>query len=498
MDNVHLVEMDTDASEEWLTGNVARITHQAGAISENIECNHNGNNTNVNPKEIEKVSGVTGNSATTCTPQAPQTSGTSTAPAASANDGQKAGSSQDIDTEEKENIFGLLPPELVQKIFSHFSTSDLVPVSLVCKTWQVHASNPKLWTKIKFLHNCDITAICRVLEQRPSIREVSLVGLENLTADELRQILTTCRQIDSLDLGFIPTIGRDAILAIGECVPKLAHLNVEGSKLIDTNCVTALINLKSLTSLNISHCTSLYDFHVQAIISNLPLLEDINLDGIAMVSDATLRILWQHCGAWLKRLCLDGAEITDQAMEYIAQCPEIHTLTISFGEALTDAGILKISALKKLRELKLKRCSELSAEAVTNLFKDNESLSKLQILDMAECARIDDTSLTAVAERCNDLKELRVCWCWDISDEGVQSILDNCPRLTILDLTGLKEIEGACFIDVPRKMPELKLLDLRQCNMIKDAVLREMVPYMPNLVAYDYYGMEFGVEACPV
>ena len=402
--------------------------------------------------------------------------------------------SNSVDADDGDNFFDALPNEIMHYIFSFLSEKELCQVSLVCKQWHMYANDPNFWLKLDFRNKTmNVSEVCQVIERMEYLKEVQLTGLETISDGDIREIVSACpMSVKSLDIGFLRDLGRDTILAINEYLPSIEKLNMEGSTALNSNSITALIKLKSLTDLNISHCAGIEDFHVQTIISNLPLLEIVNIDGLADVSDTTVQKLWQHCGTWLKHLYVDGAGLTDTSMEYVSRCTELQTFSLSFGDNLTDTGLAHVMSLKKLTNLKLRKCSGFSTEVIAEQFIENKALSKLRIFDMSECIDLNDIVVFAMTQRCPNLRELTLGWCWDISDAGVEAIVDSCPSMTQLDLTGLDKIKGDAFQNLPEKMPKLVRLNLGQCNQINDDLMCDVVAKMPDLVAYNYYGLRFG------
>ena len=58
------------------------------------------------------------------------------------------------DTTMDENVelpleIGVLPSEMLEKVFSHLAPRDLKTVTLVCKTWNDAAERPALWSWVK-------------------------------------------------------------------------------------------------------------------------------------------------------------------------------------------------------------------------------------------------------------------------------------------------------------------------------------------------------------
>ena len=54
-----------------------------------------------------------------------------------------------VDGENTPLITEVLPPEMLERIFSHLAPKDLKTVMLVCKTWNNTGNLPTLWSWVK-------------------------------------------------------------------------------------------------------------------------------------------------------------------------------------------------------------------------------------------------------------------------------------------------------------------------------------------------------------
>lgn len=78
----------------------------------------------------------------------------------------------------------------------------------------------------------------------------------------------------------------------------------------------------------------------------------MDLDGLRFVTIATVKRLAELRGSSLLSLGLDGAELTDGAIDAIVTyCPQIERLSMSFSEDLTDELVLFFLSLQTLYRL---------------------------------------------------------------------------------------------------------------------------------------------------
>ena len=177
-------------------------------------------------------------------------------------------------------IKSVLPPEMLEKIFSHLAPKDLNTVMLVCKTWNILAEAPALWSwfkitkrsqlTLKRLQGCKEIAIgdpwsrdkegkicwtgfCREILQHPGLKKITLhksahdhdtwkFSTTMIDADILTEIFTKMEEIEIHELGFGSRVAEgavtkcvvDAILKRPNNLKKLALKGVYYRKGVDS------------------------------------------------------------------------------------------------------------------------------------------------------------------------------------------------------------------------------------------------------------------------
>ncbi|XP_052812556.1 uncharacterized protein LOC128240101 [Mya arenaria] len=390
-----------------------------------------------------------------------------------------------------------LPDEIMVKIFSHLSTKDLcLSCALVCGRWRNLTLDHSLWLELDFRHcpNLPTIQFLRIVRKAPLLRRLFISDRTNLYPPELAIVLESCPHLCEIDIGFCDKITCELINCLASYAQNLTHINVEGCNYFDEGCVENLVKLKRLSHLNLSHCTAIQDQGLMLVAKRLEKIVNINLDGMNFITDrGVIRLVSEH-SAHLEALELDGAEITDNSIQHIAECRCLKHLAMSFCESLTDRSLEYIRKCVNLEYLRLRKGSDFTTEGLTRFFT-TVKLVHLQVLNLSECTAINDAVVLNIVQMCGlQLKELALSWCWDITDTGLISIVDHCGRLEQLDLVGLDKIRGECLTRISEEMPRLIFLDLRQCNKIMDDLVIDVVRCKPDLKVINYYGEEYVYE----
>ncbi|KAJ1483511.1 hypothetical protein T484DRAFT_1799973 [Baffinella frigidus] len=141
----------------------------------------------------------------------------------------------------------------------------------------------------------------------------------------------------------------------------------------------------------------------------------LNLAGVSTVTDDTLAVVAEQCGA-LEHLIADRR--------------------VDVGPQITDTGIVDIAA----------KCPNLKS------------------LSIAWCSEVTDVGVKAVAECCPLVEALDLSFCHALSDAGLLALLDNCEALTSLRLEACDRITEQAVVAVAQAAPNLKTISLAGCS----------------------------------
>ncbi|XP_067124476.1 F-box/LRR-repeat protein 20-like [Centruroides vittatus] len=394
--------------------------------------------------------------------------------------------------EESEPMFATtfddLPNELQLKIFSYLTTAEVCRyVAPVCREWREKAKDPVLWKVIvlKDVHVDYLDRFCRILTRATMLKCLTLRALSCPLQDFARCSLSF-PLLTHLDLGFCNDVNPQIISVFVSNCRLISVLNVEGCLGINQAAVNIISTLKYLRSLNLSHCTFLSNPAIVRLAENCPRLQELNVDGITTITDSAICLLCENLQDSLQHIELDGEELTDKSYKCIGQCRNLIKLGISFAEMITDRSLMYLKKLSKLRYLKLRRGTHLTAPALKDIFVGPE-LKYLTFLEF-DSLMIEDDGIKSMTECCTELRYLGLQWCWKITDVGLDFIVTNCHNLRGIDLLGLYRITGTALLKVPSNMKHLGYLNLEQCNEIIDSLLCKLKREVPELVIKDYYG----------
>jgi F-box and leucine-rich repeat protein GRR1 len=196
-------------------------------------------------------------------------------------------------------------------------------------------------------------------------------------------------------------------------------------------------HFSALTSLDLFACKNLTSQGLVQIADNCPQLEELNIDEVNYLSDASLNHLIDRLGGRLRQLWIDGETLTDDSFGNLGQlAPRLELLSISFADNMGSRGMGAIARLANLEWLKVRRANQLQAEDFVRAFGGGQ-LKKLIYLDLSECSTLSDAGLMAVAGNCPGLSTLNLCWCWELTDQSLSFIVSCCKLLISLNLCGV-------------------------------------------------------------
>ena len=181
-----------------------------------------------------------------------------------------------------------LPVELLHKIFSYLSLQDLCKlVVVVCRQWRDLAYDPLHWqvldlSSLDYLQPCELFAL---MDRSPLLKDLSVPKQSVLSNYEAHYIATRCSNLKSLNLGFTRGVDEVVLQQFVEHCTDLEKLNLEGTDFANDSAIVQIIcGFNKLTTLNLSHC-KVEDCGILQLNEKLPLLADIDIDGIMWITD---------------------------------------------------------------------------------------------------------------------------------------------------------------------------------------------------------------------
>jgi hypothetical protein len=232
---------------------------------------------------------------------------------------------------------------------------------------------------------------------------------------------------------------------------------------------------------------------VEAIVPLCPSLTHVDLGNtLRTYTDATLRVIGQHCPRLSSLILRKASTFTDIGLSCIAVgCPSLRTLDVrDTAGRITDAGVCAIAArCSTLTHLDVSytrgkvtdaglaaiaagcpALESLAASWVENRFSELADFSASSAsLSASFCAAplsqgITDVGIRSVALRCPRLTHLDVSRTHGaITDASIELIAENCPRLTHLDLSASDgKVTDSAVIAIAKRCTRLAHLNVAQ------------------------------------
>ncbi len=170
--------------------------------------------------------------------------------------------------------------------------------------------------------------------------------------------------------------------------------------------------------------------------------------------------------SWLRRLNLKRCSIG--SLDVLASnCPHLEVLDISkastIGHPIKDKDLITLAALENLKELHVRSCRDLSDKS----FEMIAEKGRLRALSLANCYRVTDFTLNALAAHCTKLKRLDISNCICVSGPALRKLCKRTLGLKKLLLAGCTEISGDALKAVAQ-CTQLETLNLSGIGVLSE------------------------------
>ncbi|XP_067445561.1 F-box and leucine-rich repeat protein 13 isoform X1 [Thunnus thynnus] len=437
-----------------------------------------------------------------------------------------------IEMDSKEHQIGegcdglsVLPSSLSLKIFQYLELRDWLNCAEVCCTWKAIIQSGTLWSQINFSVEkdwiTDITMKQILQNYRPFVIHLNLRGCTSLKWSSLKCI-SECRNLQELNVSECFNITDTMIQRIIEGCPCLLYLNLSCTLVtnktlreLSRNCLNLQYlslaycyrftdkgflylntgkGCHNLIHLNLSGCTQITVNGFRYISAGCPSLKEIVINDMPTLSDSCVLALIARCrclsaislfdaphlsdiafkaiaeGAKLKTFCTEGNnQITDLSLK--ALCSSSHSLRrLHAAECprISDASLKAVAALRNLQQLDISRCNKVSDRGIYYLI-EGSSFTKLRELNVSYCNHITDTSVMRIAKRMCKLYHLNLSYCERLTDMALEWLSGSSVRS--LDVSGCNiQDQGLAALERVR----WKKLFLAECVYITDIGIEKL------------------------
>lgn len=350
-----------------------------------------------------------------------------------------------------------LPDEILLKIFSHMSFSELVDmVQKVCTRWRRLSQDVELWADKEYQirawseldsHSCkggttDLEAV-RTFCDAPNLRSVCMC--RGATSRVFRALYNNCRRLSVLQLHVTQKLSYSVLRNLVEKCSRIHTLRISNELLKSEKFSEAVSHLRHLRVLNLVLRFTKSAPVLRPLADGCPRLAEVDFRSSVVDTDdlkyflnakrntlKSVRIKWtmggRKCVLPLLTICADSLE---------------HLQLYSFDVARNEAreAFTALGRLKNLRELKMAILKP-APNGTAALAFTTGGLPKLTILDLRGGYGLDDATAAAVSCGCPALRQLDVRGCHLLTDAAFSHIR-RLELLEILDVSRCKCLGGA-------------------------------------------------------
>ncbi|XP_044001490.1 putative adenylate cyclase regulatory protein [Aphidius gifuensis] len=312
----------------------------------------------------------------------------------------------------------------------------------------------------------DYLSVLDELSKLQCLERLNLCFAQDLKDSTITAIANNCKNLKSLDIQGSTGLTETALVALSN-LENLQKLDVS---YLDIITDSFLIKLKGLKELYCNKCTNLTDVGIIQFIKNNP---DLELLSVYCINNITFDMIIAADQA-TKNLCAKWKEACQLAWYDIKK----YKCKSSIGRCY-DNCLLTQSYLEKI----LLRCvSSIDGEPLSSPSVLDE-LSKLQYLEhlnLRNSENLKDSTITAIANNCKNLKSLEIELCAGITETALVG-LTNLKNLQKLNVNRLDIITDSFLI----KLKGLKELHCDKCKQLTNAGIIQFIKNNPDLEFLD-------------
>ncbi|KAI9844189.1 MAG: hypothetical protein M1838_002292 [Thelocarpon superellum] len=330
-----------------------------------------------------------------------------------------------------------MPDEIKMQILRYLAPMEIIRCSSVSRAWHHMCFDGQLWTSLDaspFYRRIPSEALTKIISSAgPFVKDLNLRGCVQLKIDP-------------------------KVEAVSNACQNLENVCLEGCQ-VDRASVIYLLSRNSR-------------------------LVHLNLSGLAAVSNATCKVIGEHCPA-LEYLNVNLCYNMDaRGMRKVLDgCLRLRDLRMNECRGFIDQqNMVRLFEINSLERLVIHGCSDIRDEHFKILFEGinpdicpltrraNVPPRKLRHLDISKLYHLTDRALKSMAGNVPELEGLQLGGNVELTDAGLGELLPTIPRLTHLDLEDLSHITNETLKNIAHApcRDRLAHLGLSYCEGIGD------------------------------
>ena len=250
-----------------------------------------------------------------------------------------------------------------------------------------------------------------------------------------------------------------------------------------------------IVRLDASGCATLTDAELGRLLSALPHLQSLSIDGCTTLTEHCLEQIGKYLGSRLRSFSVSFLPRwpVDQWEIFCDKCPNVVKLS-SQGNVLSDRILCLMSdRWSQLKQLLVHSEYTVTNRTVVSLSNCNRRIRELRL----NRTRVTDEALVLLGQRCFELEVLDVGNSELIRGNFIRVLLLSMPALRVLQLRNCWSLTPAAIKDWPRT--QLVEISLRSCSSVDPQGLQDMCLSSALLQRLDLSGCRLlGDKECSV
>ncbi|KAL4808909.1 hypothetical protein BDV18DRAFT_91555 [Aspergillus unguis] len=349
------------------------------------------------------------------------------------------------------DFWGKMPIELGMLIFSYLTPKEVIRCSTVNKWWHKMCYDGQLWTVVDttdYYSEIPCDALMKlIMAGGPFLKHLNLRGciqLQERWMNECEKITEVCRNVVNFSLEG-SRMEKTAVHCFLQHNLRLQYINVSGLSSV-TNAAMKIIakSCHQLRTLNVSWCSNMTATGLKRVVKACPILTNLLASEIKGFADLDLpHELFKR--NTLERLDLSRTDITDESLQ---------VLMVGIDP---EMDILEERAIVPPRRLK--------------------------DLDLHQCTELSDDGLKSLAHNVPELIRLQLSGCIALTDESLMPVIRTTPHLTHLELEELEHLSNRVLFELAQSpcAPFFQHLNISYCESLGDPGMLQVLKSCPSL-----------------
>jgi len=274
------------------------------------------------------------------------------------------------------------------------------------------------------------TILTVALMAGPHLTTLSLATYWKIKDSDLAIVMTTCTNIEKLDLSNCYNITDEGLSHVLQKGSHLTSLNISFLSQILGTCFSSH-NLKSLTYFNMTHCKHIDDKALEQFLIHIEKLQSLHLRRCKGITELGIFFIAQNCRFLQTLDVADCSHVQfDKCLKYLASsCRELTGLNMSFCTRTSKTGFYDLSlGQQNFKSLNLSYCLQITDSIIRHF---TLSIGGLQYLSLRGCSKITDATALHLAMMSPDLTEVDVSCCNQITTLAIETLQKSNPSVKV-------------------------------------------------------------------